>query len=826
MNEQLTMKTAVATTGTAIITAADHVSPRTIVVVLGMHRSGTSLCAHVLSCLGIDMADELLVHSSNGKGHWERLELMELHDRMLAICNRGYFTPLHDLALPEAWWADPKVQAIKREILVFLQRRMGVMPFGFKDPRTARLMPLWNQIFRELNLAPKFVLCLRNPAQVARSLRDRDHLDPQTGEYRWFIYLTDIFQSLGKQEFCLVEYEDWFTEPGRNLGKLQQFLEIEWPGSEPDLQLAVSEIVDSELRHDDPRRVQAREPTIRAFYELVRAFSSDSAARQRTRYLTTQFAAYRSLQRPLERAFESAQALANRVVPLEQEIAELQTYLGERNVDIARLGAAATAAQAELDGRNAELATSRQSADEQLAAAEGVRMALADAQQTAREAVEVADRAGADLTQMQADLAVRDATLADAERTAREAKEAADRATSELTRTQADLAVRDAALAEAGQMAVEWAAAMEFAQADLARVQAELAARDATLADAERTAREAKEAADRAQVDLAQVQAELAARDVVLTAAERKAHEAREMTGRAMAELGQAQAELAAHEAILAAAEQQAAEQAAAAEAAQADLARVQKELAVRDATLAEAEQMAAEWAAAMEFAQADLGRVAAERAAAVERAQAEVVTLRDALVQAGWARQAQAVAADALRTEVVALWDTLAQAENEAQQLDAVPASMQVEIAALRERLAQAEREAQQRETVAATAQGEVAALHERLAQAEREAQQRAAAAATKQGEVAALCERLAQAEREAQQRAAAAATLEAEIVALQGSLTAARQIGRTAIATLEIGMTTPSIPDEPRDWRHAVMRFFGAPGRISNRARRGPAV
>ena len=38
---------------------ADAGQRRRIVVVLGMHRSGTSLCAHILSAMGIDMADEL-----------------------------------------------------------------------------------------------------------------------------------------------------------------------------------------------------------------------------------------------------------------------------------------------------------------------------------------------------------------------------------------------------------------------------------------------------------------------------------------------------------------------------------------------------------------------------------------------------------------------------------------------------------------------------------------------------------------------------------------------------------------------------------------------
>ena len=71
---------------------------------------------------------------------------------------------------------------------------MGDGYFGFKDPRTVRLMPVWHQIFNELKLAPKFVLCLRNPAQVARSLHARDGLDPANGEYRWLVHMIDFYR--------------------------------------------------------------------------------------------------------------------------------------------------------------------------------------------------------------------------------------------------------------------------------------------------------------------------------------------------------------------------------------------------------------------------------------------------------------------------------------------------------------------------------------------------------------------------------------------------------------------------------------------------------
>ena len=178
--------------------------------------------------LGVDMADKIPGpgHTSpapdNPRGHWERWEIVEFHDRILGLFNRDYAGRFHDFALPVAWWADPRVAQIRREIIAFLEKRMGEGYFGFKDPRTVRLMPVWHQIFSELKLSPKIVLCLRNPAQVARSLHARDGLDPANGEYRWLVHMIDFFRYASKFEFCTVEYEDWFDNPSANIERLQE----------------------------------------------------------------------------------------------------------------------------------------------------------------------------------------------------------------------------------------------------------------------------------------------------------------------------------------------------------------------------------------------------------------------------------------------------------------------------------------------------------------------------------------------------------------------------------------------------------------------------
>src|SRR5207253_7561406 len=88
----------------AVPTLLSAAPRRPIVMVLGMHRSGTSLCSHVLSALGLDMADNIAapgrdkVTNDNPLGHWERWEIVEFHDRILRFFNRGFYGPGHDFA--------------------------------------------------------------------------------------------------------------------------------------------------------------------------------------------------------------------------------------------------------------------------------------------------------------------------------------------------------------------------------------------------------------------------------------------------------------------------------------------------------------------------------------------------------------------------------------------------------------------------------------------------------------------------------------------------------------------------------------------------------
>jgi hypothetical protein len=271
---------------------------RSIFVVLGTHRSGSSLCAHLLQTLGIDMADDPDVADSNEKGHWERAEIVDLQDELLGAFHRNVYSVAHDLPLPSDWCAQPPTRSVKNRLKTFLRGKLAETALvGFKDPRTVRLLPMWDEIFRDLSLSPHYVMCLRNPAEVARSLNARDGLLTSLGEYRWLTHVLDFLRYTRNRAACVLEYEAWFPDPMPNLHKLLDFTGHPADRADADLRLLASDVVDETLRHDRTSSVIGN-PIIRYVYDNLRRWETDPKARLNLEGLLGNLIAFQQLLTP------------------------------------------------------------------------------------------------------------------------------------------------------------------------------------------------------------------------------------------------------------------------------------------------------------------------------------------------------------------------------------------------------------------------------------------------------------------------------------------------------------------------------------------------
>lgn len=223
---------------------------RVVVPVLGMHRSGTSLTTGLLSALGVDLSEDLMPPTeANAMGYFESVGIRETHDELLAALGSAWNSSTTLSPFAANWWKSDAVEPFKRRLTNLvraeLQRVRGI--WGFKDPRTARLLPLWNEIFAELNLEPRYVIVGRHPMDVSQSLEARDGLHRLYSELLWLEHVCDAVANVKTRPVAIVEYSNWFADPQTQMQHMISSLGLSVDAGTSDA--AITRYVSNDLRH-------------------------------------------------------------------------------------------------------------------------------------------------------------------------------------------------------------------------------------------------------------------------------------------------------------------------------------------------------------------------------------------------------------------------------------------------------------------------------------------------------------------------------------------------------------------------------------------------
>ncbi len=220
-----------------------------LVVVLGMHRSGTSVLARALQVLGIELGDRLMPASAdNPRGYWEDLEVVAINERVLAALSKDWRSPK---ALDAEQWHSAALEPIASEAEQLLKSRLEQYPqWGCKDPRMCMLLPFWQPIFRRLELAESYIVALRDPRAVADSLEARGRMVPELSYLLWLEHLhAALTDTVGKPR-VLVEYDEVLRHPREQLYRLAVALALEQPGPEDAaLREYENDFLAADLRH-------------------------------------------------------------------------------------------------------------------------------------------------------------------------------------------------------------------------------------------------------------------------------------------------------------------------------------------------------------------------------------------------------------------------------------------------------------------------------------------------------------------------------------------------------------------------------------------------
>jgi hypothetical protein len=219
----------------------------TIVCVLGMHRSGTSLIAGTLSFMGVYLGPEPSLMNRpnmyNRKGFWEHRDFVHINEEILSRLGGRWYRPP---GFGRNWESALEIEDLRRRAGAVIQQQFGSADvWGWKDPRTCLTLPFWQQLLPRM----RYVICLRNPVDIAMSLHDRNGLSMVEGIALWLTYTRSSLQHTADEERHLFSYEQFVEHWPGELQRLADFIgRPEWAGR-PAVQDAVRHFVDRDLQH-------------------------------------------------------------------------------------------------------------------------------------------------------------------------------------------------------------------------------------------------------------------------------------------------------------------------------------------------------------------------------------------------------------------------------------------------------------------------------------------------------------------------------------------------------------------------------------------------
>jgi hypothetical protein len=222
---------------------------RPLLLVLGMHRSGTSALSGLLVAGGATLPRNLLTaNEHNPRGFFESGKIVWINGARLHGGGSAWDDPL---LYPAPSWPpaeDAHWRGLAREVF---ETEFGDATWPLmKDPRLSVVLPAWRPAFAELGLRAGCVICVRNPAAVAASLVRRDGFSAEKALLLWASYMVAAVMNTHDLPRVFVGYDALLADWRGELGRIAAALGCPSPARDPAAAAQADSFLTPELRHN------------------------------------------------------------------------------------------------------------------------------------------------------------------------------------------------------------------------------------------------------------------------------------------------------------------------------------------------------------------------------------------------------------------------------------------------------------------------------------------------------------------------------------------------------------------------------------------------
>jgi hypothetical protein len=233
---------------------------RPLLMVIGMHRSGTSATTGALACVGVRLGRNLYAgHADvNPKGYFEHGEIADTDDEALLAMGSAW----DDILPREAGWAQAEaLQPFARRLAFILASELrGPGLFAVKDPRVCRLLPWWQPIIEGVRAQPHYLLVLRAPREVGASLQKRDGFSAEKSQLLWLRHYLEAEAATRHARRAVIDFASFLADPVAELARVQDQLEVRFPRPPAEAAGDLSRFVSADLRHHAAAHAPSQEP--------------------------------------------------------------------------------------------------------------------------------------------------------------------------------------------------------------------------------------------------------------------------------------------------------------------------------------------------------------------------------------------------------------------------------------------------------------------------------------------------------------------------------------------------------------------------------------
>lgn len=342
-----------------------------LIVVLGMHRSGTSATTRALEVLGVELGDRMMpaIEGNNAKGFWEDIDLNALNIEMLQALgsNWHHLVPVttHDAqALCRLGFELRAVELLRAKLA-------NVPVFGFKDPRVAKLLPFWRKVFAHCQIEVGYVLPIRHPRSVFKSLQRRDGMGAEQSYLLWLGHVLQSLSDSADTNRILLDFDSLMQSPARELGRIARQFDLKI--NLEALQRYETSYLDQSLRHtvydlSDLSLDRDCPPMVGEVYaDLLEVACDkvdldDAALKEKIDHWASEFERMTVALRLIDAQAVQISALVNNLQERETHIGNLSQTLIAREAHIGNLNQAVVERDALMLERDARLASLNQEA--------------------------------------------------------------------------------------------------------------------------------------------------------------------------------------------------------------------------------------------------------------------------------------------------------------------------------------------------------------------------------------------------------------------------------------------------------------------------------